>query len=73
MKENLTEKNVVNVLISAYLIDQKILFGLACNFIFSTSSSKNQQRDIIIETDDWKVLKENNPTLALKMMEEALF
>jgi len=73
MMENLTRENVVNVMISAYLIDQKILFGHACQFIFSISSPKNQVKDKIIETNDWKDLKEKNPILACKMMEEALF
>merc|ERR1712080_386160 len=65
LTDNLTEKNAANVMITSYMLDKKVLFRRACKFMFD-----NQLKNKIVKTDDWKVMKEKYPALALEMMEE---
>ena len=68
MKENLNDQNVVQVMTSAYLTNQKELFRMACEFVFKRGAD-----DQIVQIDAWKELKEKDPMLANKMLEEAVF
>ena len=66
LKENLNVHNAVNILIASYLVDHKELFNLATQFIV-------KHKGELVENGTWKELKEKNPKLALKMLEEAMF
>ena len=67
--DNLSEENVVDVMIAAFLTDQEELFKSACKFIFKIKiDGKN-----VVETEAWKQLKEEKPILALKMLNKAMF
>ena len=65
---NMNEKNVMNVMTSAFLTNQKELFKMACEFVFKRS--RNGQS---VEIEAWKEFKEKNPVLANKMLEKAMF
>ena len=64
MVENLNKENAAQLMISAFLVNHKLLLRHACQFIF-----ENGILDNIVETKDWKDLEEGNPLLALKMIE----
>jgi len=66
--DNLTEKNVAGVMTSAFLTDQEELFESAYKFLFKLRID-NQ----IVETEAWKKLHEENPVLASKMLNKAVF
>jgi len=68
LMKNLSEKNVVEVLISTYMINKRDVFGHACKFIF-----KNNLNDKIVKTEEWCNFQENNPTQALELLTEAMF
>merc|ERR1719452_425613 len=68
MKENLNDENVVKVMTSAYLTNQKELFRMACKFVFKRGAD-----DQIVQIEAWKEFKEKDPVLANKMLEEAMF
>jgi len=68
LMENLSEKNVVEVMISTYMIDKKDVFSCACKFIF-----ENNLNDKIVKTEEWCNFQENNPTQALELLTEAMF
>ena len=65
----LSEENVVDVMIAAFLTDQEDLFDLARKFVFKISID-NQ---IVAETEAWKKLQEEKPILAFKMLNKAMF
>ena len=64
--ENLTDKNAIEVMISAYKTNQKELFHLACKFV-------RRYEVPMVETEAWEKMKEKEPNLALEMMTEAMF
>ena len=66
--DNLSEKNVAGVMTSAFLADQEELFQSAYKFLFKLRID-NQ----IVETEAWKKLQEENPALASKMLNKAVF
>ena len=68
MKENLNDQNVVKIMTSAYLTNQKELFRMACKFVFKLGAD-----DQIVQIEAWKEFKEKDPMLANKMLEEAVF
>ena len=68
MIANMNDKNVMNVMTSAFLTNQKELFKMACEFVFKRS--RNGQS---VEIEAWKEFKEKNPVLANKMLEKAMF
>ena len=68
LKTNLTEVNAVEVMIKSYMIIQKDLFDAARKFVqFCKNSGKPVEMEALEE------LKETNPTLALKMLSQAMF
>ena len=66
--DNLSEKNVAGVMTSAFLADQEELFQSAYKFLFKLRID-NQ----IVETEAWEKLQEENPALASKMLNKAVF
>ena len=68
MKENLNDLNVVKIMTSAYLTNQKELFRMACKFVFKQGAD-----DQIAPIETWKEFRKKDPMLATKMLEEAMF
>jgi len=68
LAENLTVENAVDIMTTAYSINQKELFRKAAKFLF-----KNQLEGKKFETTAWNEIKEKDPSQALKMMDEVLF
>jgi hypothetical protein len=68
LTENLTEDNAVDIMAASYEINQKVLFHAASKFLF-----KLRLAGKTFETKAWDELKTKNPTIALKMMDEAMF
>lgn len=68
LKESLSEKNVMDVMTAAFLINQEELFELAWKFILKLRI-ENQH----VEIEGWKELEEKNPTLVKMMMKKAMF
>ena len=68
LKTNLTEVNAVDIMAKSYMINQKELFDAARKFVqFCKNSGKPVEMEALEE------LKETNPTLALKMLSQAMF
>jgi hypothetical protein len=68
LKTNLTEVNAVEVMTKSYMINQKDLFDAARKFVqFCKNSGKPVEMEALEE------VKETNPTLALKMLSQAMF
>ena len=70
MKKNLNDKNVVNIMTSAFLINQKELFRFAFKWVFTYNDAGDGHN---VEIEAWKEFKEKDPVLANKMLEEAVF
>ena len=68
LRDNLSENNAVDVMTSAFFIDQEELFESAFKFI-----CKLRIDNQLVETEAWKKLQEEKPVLALKMMNKAVF
>ena len=68
MKENLNDHNVVKIMTSAYLTNQKELFRMACKFVFKRGAD-----DQFVQIEAWKEFKKKDHMLATKMLEEAMF
>ena len=68
MKENLNDQNVVKIMTSAYLTNQKELFRMACKFVFKRGAD-----DQFVQIEAWKEFKKKDHMLATKMLEEAMF
>ena len=68
LKEGLSKKNVVDVMTTAFSTNQEDLFESAYKFLFKLRID-NQ----IVETEAWKKLQEENPALASKMLNKAVF
>ena len=69
MTENLTEDNVVDIMVASYEINQKALFHAASTFL-----SKLRVAGKTFETRAWdELMAKNPPSIALKMINEAIF
>ena len=60
LANNLTETNGVEIMNSAYLTNEKELFGEACKFVFKHK---------LIGDEDWQDMKKNNPSYAFQVLE----
>ena len=60
LENNLTESNAVGAMNSAYLTNQKELFGEACKFVFKHK---------LIGDEDWQDMKKNNLSYAFEILE----
>merc|ERR1719266_2928780 len=67
LKENLNEENVIDVMISAHLVNQKTLFYRASQYIF-----KNSLKEKIKKTDQFKDFQKMYPAQALEMLTSAM-
>ena len=67
--DTLSGNNAVDVMTSAFLTDQEVLFESAYKFIFFKLRNDNQ----MVETEAWKKFQEEKPVLALKMLNKAVF
>ena len=68
LKTNLTEGNAVEIMTKSYMINQKDLFDAAQKFVqFCKNTGK------VVDMEALEELKEKNPTLALKMLSQAMF
>ena len=68
LKTNLTEGNAVEIMTKSYMINQKDLFDAAQKFVqFCKNTGK------VVDMEALEDLKETNPTLALKMLSQAMF
>ena len=68
MTENLTDDNAVDIMAASYEINQMALFNAASKFLF-----KLRLAGKTFETRAWDELKTKNPTIALEMLNEAMF
>ena len=59
-ENNLTETNVLDVMNSAYEINQKELFRKACKFVFKHK---------LIGDEDWKDMMKKNPSYVIEILE----
>ena len=65
LRVNLSFQNALDVLVSASLTNQKVLFDVATRFVF-------ENRENLVKTDAWKELSENYPILVNKIMSAML-
>ena len=61
LEENLSLENVLDVLVSSHLTNQKRLFNAAAQFTI-------ENRGLLVKTEKWKEVLENNTKLASKIM-----
>ena len=69
LTSNLRDQNATEIMIAAYLTNQKELFGMACRYVHKQRLDHVQ----IMETGAWEKMKKKDPNLALEMMTEVMF
>lgn len=65
LAENLTNENVMNVMIAGYMCNKRLLLESASRFAF-------ENRGHLVKTQDWNDLKEQNPKMAADILSEAI-
>ena len=65
LAENLTNENVINVMIAGYMCNKRLLLESASRFAF-------ENRGHLVTSQDWNDLKKENPRMAANILSEAM-